>query len=131
MQVLLDKVLSCGSPVIIDKTMRHLPARDAGLMLQASVHRLLRQPARAAMLLPWLRATLRFHSTYLAAAPAAKEQLATVQRLVEARAAMLHPLLAMRGRLDLVLAHAQRSAPGDEETDSVPVVRFPLSSCCV
>lgn len=121
--MLLEKVLSAGNQAVIGKTMQRLPATDAAALLHAVAERLLSRPARAAMLLPWLRAALLHHSTYLAAAPSAQADLAAVRRAAEARAAALPEVLALRGRLDLVLALSQHAPPATLGDVDAPLVR--------
>lgn len=92
------------------------------MLFKALVDRLQSKPARAAMLLPWIRGVLLAHSSYLAAAPGIDAYMAQLQRLAEARTAMLPPLLALRGRLDFVLAQAQAGA--DASRIAIPMVRL-------
>jgi hypothetical protein len=121
-QVLLEKVLSIGNKTVIAKTMQRLPPVEAASFLRAAVDRIQSRPARAAMLLPWLHATLLHHSTYLAAVPSVKEHLATMHRIVQGRVAILPGLLEMRGRLDFVLAHARTAQDDVDNPLHAPMV---------
>ena len=57
MQVLLERVLTTGNTSVIRNTVARLAPTDAALFLKAAVTRLQSKPARAAALVPWLRAT--------------------------------------------------------------------------
>jgi U3 small nucleolar RNA-associated protein 5 len=127
-QALLDKVLSSGSGGVLKRTMARLPAADAAPMLTALVARLSRGPSRAAALLPWLRAVLTVHASALATAAGGRDAMAVLSQLAATRAALLHPMLALRGRLDVLLAAADAAQPaGVAAAHLAPLVR----PCCL
>lgn len=132
-QALLEKVFSTGQPTVISNTVARLAPRDAAQLFGEAVGRLHSRPARAAMLLPWLRALLLSHSSYLAVSRAAKSHVSTLQQLVAARVALLEPMLALRGRIDFVLAHAaSQRAEATGVADKPPLVRpvaWTLGAC--
>lgn len=106
MQELLEKVLSSGRGVTITRTVQRLPAASAVAFFQQLVGRLQRTPARAAALLPWLRAALLHHAAALSASPQAQAALGRLGGIVRQRAEALQPMLALRGRLEVLLATA-------------------------
>ena len=108
LQALVDRVLDSSDAVVLQNTVKRLPAPDAGLLLHALVSRLQKSPARSGMLLPCLKVLLLHHSTHLAATGASKDQLSTLQRLCEQRYSSLHHLLMVRGRIEMFLAQAQQ-----------------------
>eukprot|EP00892_Ulva_mutabilis_P004366 jgi/Ulvmu1/2300/UM013_0147.1 len=103
---LLEKVLSSGRGVSITRTVQRLPAASAVAFFQQLVTRLQRTPARAAALLPWLRAALLHHAAALSASPPAQAAVAQLGGIVRQRAEALQPMLALRGRLEVLLATA-------------------------
>lgn len=105
--MLIDKVLSSGRGAVLKHTVARLAAADAPQFFAAMVERLRRTPARAASLLPWLRAALTQHSSVLAAAPSSRGAMSLLTQLAEQRTALLGPMLALRGRLDVLVASAQ------------------------
>jgi hypothetical protein len=110
MQVLLEKVLSVGRREVIANTVSQLSKHNAASMFKAAVDRLQSRPARAAMLLPWLRVLLLHHSTALAASPGLKGHLNMLREVLKARVALLQPMLDLSGRLDFMLAHAAQQS---------------------
>ena len=129
-QALLDKVLSTGQLSVISNTVARLGSREAVEVFGEAVDRLHSRPARAAMLLPWLRAVLLSHSSYLAVSGVAKGHVSTLQQLVSARVALLEPMLALRGRIDFVLAHAAtQRAQTAGMSDKPPLVRRMWADC--
>lgn len=122
--MLLEKVLSTGNPTVIRNTVARLAPADAATFLKASVDCLQTKPARAGMLLPWLRATILAHTAYLSTAPGVQAHLTAVYQLIESRLSVFQPMLALRGRLDLVLS--QRSVDG---ASAAPQLQGPLVRC--
>lgn len=113
--VLIDKVLSSARGAVLKRTVARLPASEAPQFATALVDRMRRTPARAASLLPWLRSTLTQHASVLTAAPTSRAAMALLAQITEQRTVLLGPMLALRGRLEVLVAAAQ---PADSEGDA-------------
>jgi U3 small nucleolar RNA-associated protein 5 len=87
-----------------------LRPEQALAFLAAAVLRLQTSPARGARLAHWIRETLAAHAGYLTAAPGAGPLLSALYGVLDARLALYRPLLALSGRLDLLLAAQRRAA---------------------
>jgi hypothetical protein len=111
-----------GQKHVIGKTVQQLSRRNAALMFASVVDRLQSRPARAAMLLPWLRALLLHHSSSLAASSGTKWHLNVLRDLLKARVALLQPMLDLSGRLDFMLAHASRQPSAPPSVSTSPLV---------
>ena len=130
LQVLIDKVLCSARGVVLKHTVARLAPADAPQLFTALVERLRRVPARAASLMPWLRAALTQHASVLAAAPSSRAAMSVLTQLAEQRTALLGPMLALRGRLDVLVATAQPpdalAMHGDAAEPFKPLVRAPV-----
>ena len=126
-KVLLERCLAVRSEEIITKTVRRLSPMDAAAFLQAAVQRLQSAPSRGEQLATWIRAVLLYHTAYLSGVAGSQGTLGYLYQLIEARLASYQPLLALSGRLDLVLANAKRASGGaDDDDDDIPGTGGPL-----
>ncbi|KAJ2451765.1 Small subunit (SSU) processome component [Coemansia sp. RSA 2424] len=108
---LLDSVLdSAARALVVRDTVLALPPAYVVPLLQQLLARFHSTPARAARLLPWLRATLAMHSAYLVAVPALVPQLAGFCRAIDARLDSHARLLRLSGRLELAAANARAAS---------------------
>jgi U3 small nucleolar RNA-associated protein 5 len=107
---LLERVLSVSDRKVAANTVARLRPEQALAFLAAAVARLQASPARGARLAHWIRETLAAHAGYLTAAPGAAPLLAALYGVLDARLALYRPLLALSGRLDLLLAAQRRTA---------------------
>ncbi|GAQ91423.1 U3 small nucleolar RNA-associated protein 5 [Klebsormidium nitens] len=101
---LLEKCLAVGDEKVIGNTVRRLRASDAAALLASLTAKLQARPSRGMTLLPWIRAALLQHAGTLMAAPGAQPSLLALHQLIDARLAVFPPLLALSGRLDLMMA---------------------------
>lgn len=132
-RTLLERCLSVRKEDIINKTVRRLAPADAAAFLHAVVQRLQSAPARGDQLAAWIRAVLLHHTAYLSGVAGAQGTLGYLYQLIEARLASYQPLLALSGRLDLVLANAKRSVGGADDgeeggLDAGPLVTVEVGS---
>lgn len=126
-KVLLERCLDVRNEDIITKTVRRLAPADAAAFLQAAVQRLQSAPTRGDQLATWIRAVLLYHTAYLSGVSGSKGTLGYLYQLIETRLASYQPLLALSGRLDLVLANAKRAAGGTGgDDDDIPGTGGPL-----
>jgi len=128
-KVLLERCLAVRNDTVITKTVKRLAPTDAAVFLRVAVQRLQSAPARGEQLATWIRAVLLHHTAYLSGVSGAQGTLGYLYQLIEARLASYQPLLALSGRLDLVLANARRAAgtqDDDDDDDAYPGATGPL-----
>jgi U3 small nucleolar RNA-associated protein 5 len=128
-KVLLERCLAVRNDAVITKTVKRLAPTDAAVFLRLAVQRLQSAPARGEQLATWIRAVLLHHTAYLSGVAGAQGTLGYLYQLIEARLASYQPLLALSGRLDLVLANARRAAgtqDDDDDDDAYPGASGPL-----
>ena len=106
---LLERLLSVSDRKVAANTVARLRPEQALAFLAAAVSRLQTSPARGARLAHWIRETLAAHAGYLTAAPGASQLLTALYGILDARLALYRPLVALSGRLDLLLAAQRRS----------------------
>ena len=114
---------------IVRATIERLESALATTLLQKLAERLHSRPGRAGSLMVWIQWTLVAHGGYLAAQPDVVKKLSSLSRVVQERANSLQPLLALKGKLDMLDAqmNLRRSMQrrygtgdvGDEEIDRV------------
>lgn len=104
---LLESCLQVPSLESIRATVQRLNSSLATTLLQRLAERLHKRPGRAGSLMVWVQWTIVAHGGYLASQPAAMKQLHTLYSVVKQRATGLQPLLALKGRLDMLEAQMQ------------------------
>jgi U3 small nucleolar RNA-associated protein 5 len=121
-------VLSVSQPGVVANTCDRLSPQLALSFLAACVARLQAKPVRGAHLAKWIRALLVAHAAHFANSPQAAGLLSALYSILDTRLALYRPLLALSGRLDLVLAaHARGKRAGAQGhggsgEDGLPVV---------
>ncbi|KAF2866213.1 Dip2/Utp12 family-domain-containing protein [Massariosphaeria phaeospora] len=124
-QELLDSCLRVIDVDTIYATVERLPSPLVGSLLQKLAERLHKKPGRAGMLMVWVQWSLAAHGGYLASQPQLVKQLATLNKVLKERASGLQPLLALKGRLDMLQAQLelrrrnQKRAANDDEDEAV------------
>ncbi|GAA5953785.1 hypothetical protein JCM21900_006455 [Sporobolomyces salmonicolor] len=124
---LLESCLAHSNPQLVRSTVKRLPSGGLVLsLLEALVERLGREKKgkegmasvkRARALVAWLRETLIIHVGFLVTIPSLVNRLAALHASLTQRLALQPTLLALNGRLELVLSQIdmrqdrQRSAP--------------------
>ena len=78
----------------------------------------------------WIKSIFVFHGTYLMGVPGIKKRLFLLRHLLDNRSASYKRILKLRGRLDLVLRHAQDISQNkmDFSQAQVPLVEVYESS---
>lgn len=89
---------------MISTTVSRLSTSQVLPLLSALVQRLQGRPMRAAQLVTWLRAVLIAHTAYLLTVPDLARSLSPLFQALDARLAVFRKLLALSGRLDLLLS---------------------------
>lgn len=112
---LIEQCLAVQNEKIISNTIRRLRPADAAEFLIISISKLEYRPQRAINLVPWVRAVLLQHASYLMSNPRMRPVLSSLYQIIEARIATFRPLVSLSGRLDLIMA--QISANESQEKD--------------
>lgn len=100
-------VSSAQHAEVLQTSLLRLPQPSIIPLLEALTTRIAQNPKRTAPLLPWLRALLTCHASYLATIPTATKLLAPLQQAAEERVASLPALSRLHGRLELLMSQAQ------------------------
>ena len=101
---LLESCLHMQDLHVVRATIERLDSSLATTLLQKLAERLHNRPGRAGSLMVWVQWTLIAHGGYLAAQPSVVKQLASLHKIVQERARSLQPLLALKGKLDMLEA---------------------------
>lgn len=101
---LLETCFHIKSLPTVRATIERLDSALAAALLQKLAERLHRRPGRAGSLMDWIQWTLVAHGGYIASQPEVMKQLASLYRVVQERANSLQPLLALKGKLDMLEA---------------------------
>lgn len=104
---LLESCFQVSELESIRATVERLPSAHATALLQRLSERMHKRPGRAGSLMVWVQWTVVAHGGYLASQPAAMRELQTLHQVVKQRANGLAPLLALKGKLDLLEAQLQ------------------------
>ncbi|KAI9336015.1 Dip2/Utp12 family-domain-containing protein [Zopfochytrium polystomum] len=108
---LMDRTLSVRDPATIDATVQRLPRQLVVPFIEQLAARLQSRPARAPVLVRWVRAVVVIHAAYLITNPALVRQLNQLYQTLESRVSTFQRLLKLSGRLELVLSQVSlRSA---------------------
>lgn len=125
---LLESCLLLNDLSAVRGTISRLESPLAENLLTALANRLHARPGRANNLMVWLQWTLVAHGGYLAGRQGLVARLGSLQRVVRERANGLAPLLALKGRLDMLSAQmelrrlAGKAEEGSEEEGVVVYV---------
>ncbi len=101
---LLETCFHVKSLSTVRATIERLDSALATALLQKLAELLHSRPGRAGSLMVWIQWTLVAHGGYIASQPEVMKQLASLYRVVQERANGLQPLLALKGKLDMLEA---------------------------
>jgi len=104
---LLESCLQVPNLESIRATIERLHSSLAASLLLKLAERMHKRPGRAGSLMVWVQWTVVAHGGYLAGQPAAMKHLRTLYQVVKQRATGLQPLLALKGKLDMLEAQLQ------------------------
>lgn len=128
-RVLLEHCLAVRNDDIITKTVKRLAPGDAATFIKTAVQRLQSTPSRAEALATWIRAVLLHHTAYLMGSSSTADTLTYLYQLIEARMASYQALLALNGRLELVLANVANAVQEEGGTEATkPLVTIEVGS---
>lgn len=113
-KVMLEGALSVTDLALVADSIRALPAESLLPLLDALVQRIEGRPWRAGRLVPWLMLLLQTHALALSQQSRLSEHLAPLKGLIEARCRSYRRLVALRGKLDLMLSMAEESLEGGD-----------------
>ncbi|KAF8528044.1 WD40-repeat-containing domain protein [Hysterangium stoloniferum] len=130
---LLETCLLHTDERVVFNTVRRIPPQLAVPLLEACVERLSRgargtsgkgggggaSAQRGTGLVRWVRAVLIVHTAHLMTIPDLVTRLSSLHATISARLALRDPLLALNGRLDLVLSQVELRASGPAPIVSV------------
>ncbi|KAI8109317.1 hypothetical protein M9435_005728 [Picochlorum sp. BPE23] len=119
---LLEKCLSVRNAKTIGKTARNLQPGDATVLVKMLVQKLQAAPRRGTQLASWIRAILIHHAGYFAGTGACKEYLGNLHQIIESRLASYQSLVALSGRLDVVLSSAKFAGQYSSNGVDAPLV---------
>merc|ERR1712070_259102 len=106
---LLDEVLSSANERIVKATVARLPSKMVVPFFRKIVHKLEVRPGRGGSLLVWIRSVLASHASHLLTLPDLANVLKDLYGMAEARLNAYPAISRLSGRLDLLLAQADRS----------------------
>lgn len=101
-QEMLDSCLRLNDVDMVYATIERLPSPLVGTLIQKLAERLHKRPGRPGMLMVWVQWSISAHGGYLATQPQLVKQLSTLNKVLKERASGLQPLLALKGRLDML-----------------------------
>lgn len=125
---LLESCLQTTDLNTIRATIQRLDSPLAGILLQRIADRLFKRPGRAGSLMVWVQWTAVTHGGYLATQRDLIKKLAELDRVVDGRSTALRPVLALKGKLDMMGAQVEyrrsvqdqrRRSDEDEEDEGV------------
>ncbi|KAI9665755.1 MAG: Small subunit (SSU) processome component [Bathelium mastoideum] len=120
---LLESCFRMNDGDSIRTTIDRLPSNLVSQLLQRIAERLYKRPGRAGNLMIWVQWSIVAHGGYLASQPALVKQLASLNRVLRERAASLQPLLALKGKLDMLnaqleLRRSKQAAAREDESEA-------------
>lgn len=114
--LLLEKCLSVTNIKVIRKSVFSMNPSDALDFLKDLVYKLKSSPGRAISILPWIRAVLLQHASYIMSEEASLIVLNTLYQMIDSRVSVFRPILQLSGRLDLIISQI---SPNEEEKSPV------------
>ena len=125
---LLESCFHVKDLTTIRSTIERLDSSFAFTLLERLAERLHNRPGRAGSLMVWIQWTLVSHGGYLAGQKDLMMKLASLHNVVQERANSLQPLLALKGKLDMLEAQMnlrrgmQARSRGRNEEDGEAVI---------
>lgn len=113
---LISSLLTSANPDLVKGTVLRISGPNAVLLLEACVTRLnasKRGPQKARGMVEWIKWTLRLHAGYLMSLPGLTSRLASLHSSLSARLNGHDRMLALQGRLELVLGQIELRADYD------------------
>ena len=112
---LLEQCLNVGDEKVISNTIRRLQPSEAAQFLSVAVSKMEGRPQRALGLVPWVRAVLLQHASFVMTNLAMQPVLTNLYQIIDSRLVVFRPLLSLSGRLDLIMAQIQKNESQGKE----------------
>ncbi|KAF3933388.1 hypothetical protein ABW19_dt0206196 [Dactylella cylindrospora] len=103
-RALLETCLQVTKPDMIEATVQRLDSLLAADLVMKLAEIIARKPGRAGSLMVWIQKTLVNHGGHLLTLPDLVRTMASLQRVLGKRAEALPKMLALRGRLSMLVA---------------------------
>ncbi|EWC47662.1 hypothetical protein DRE_03282 [Drechslerella stenobrocha 248] len=103
-RALLETCLQVTKSDMIESTIQRLDSLLAANLVVKLAEMIARKPGRAGSLMVWIQKTLVNHGGYLLTLPDLVRTMASLQRVLGKRAEALPKMLALRGRLNMLVA---------------------------
>lgn len=113
---ILNSVLHRADEELIDTTVRKLPVTHVVPLVEHLQKFIKGRGMVGQVHSNWLRSVLQHHTAYLMSNSAAEGMLAGVHTMLEARTRHYHPLMQLKGKLDLITKQIQ--AKPEETSDA-------------
>lgn len=104
---LLESCLHVSDTLAIRSTIQRLDSSLATSLLSKLAERMHLRPHRAGHMMIWIQWTLVSHGGYLAGQPELMRRLSALHKVLRERANSLQPLLALKGKLDMLEAQME------------------------
>lgn len=101
---LLEQCLSCNNQQMIALTTQELSTSKVLVFLKKLIAKFEKRPTRGQLITVWLANVLKYHISYLITVPDLSRQLAALSTIIEHRLSNHSKLVALAGRLDLLMA---------------------------
>lgn len=121
---LLEKCLNVGDEKVITNTIRRMRPFLAAKFLAVAVSKMEGRPQRALGLVPWVRAVLLQHASFVMTNLAMQPVLTSLYQIIETRLSVFRPLLSLSGRLDLIMAQIQKNEGQEEDHQNEAAVVY-------
>lgn len=121
-KALLKQCLSVTDEKVIMNTMRMLSPLSAAKFLQLSLFKIDSRTKRGLLLVPWIKAVLLYHASYIMSSPSMQPVLSSLYQVIDARLSVFRSLLSLSGRLDLIMAQVSANETTQQQEVSAAVV---------
>lgn len=106
---LLGKCFDTHEEKLIFNTIQRIKPVEAAKLLAVAVSKLEYKPSNALRVLPWIRAVLLQHASFIMTNLNMQPVLTSLYQIIETRLAVFRPLVSLSGRLDLIMAQIQKN----------------------
>ncbi|CAL9686203.1 unnamed protein product [Knipowitschia caucasica] len=114
---ILNNVFQTRKDMAIKKTVARIPLSTVLPLVQEITIRLQGHPVSARLMVPWLKAVLMHHTSYLASLPDLVTQLGVLYHMIENRVKLFHKLARLHGKLYLLTTQMAANPNSSPATD--------------
>jgi len=112
---LIEQCLHVGDEKVITNTIKKMRPFEAAKFLAIAVSKMEGRPQRALSVVPWVRAILLQHASFVMTNLNMQPVLMNLYQIIETRLAVFRPLVSLSGRLDLIMAQIQKNEGKGED----------------